>query len=286
MSPLNSFVSLKIVPSAREQSMGGVGNVSAIGPQGMYFNPSITAGLRSFALAINYQRRFLDTYAQSVFLIRSFKNFNVGFGLNTFNAGKIEVRPPWPTDEVFGEINPADFTFYFNISREIKVQDKTFRLGASPRLYYSKIGEYSASGYGIDLGMFFASIPNFNWGISLLDFGSEIRYYRIRDNLPTRLVGGVEYFLNLSRMKFLSNFKIGADFNYFVYERTSNLNIGGELNINKRLFIRAGYRINNKNEPYSFGLGVVAKKLRFDYAFIPYSLNLGIGHHLSIGLGY
>ncbi len=284
--PLNGFVSLKIIPCAREQSMGGVGASSAIGPQGMYFNPSITAGLQTFAVAMNYQKRFLDTYAQSIFIIRPLKSFNVGLGISIFNAGKVEVRPPYPTTEALGEINPIDFTAYLNISREIKADNKSFRFGISPRIYYSKIAEYDASGYGLDLGIFFAPMPNFSWGVSILDFGSEIKYYRTSDNLPTRLVGGFEYFLGWLSVKSFPNVKISTDLNYFIYERQANLNIGSEFDINRKFFMRAGYRLGSGSETYTLGLGVIAGKFRIDYAFIPYSLNLGVGHHLSLGMGY
>ena len=135
------FSSLRIIPSARECAMGGAGVISAIGPSAMYYNPALTAALKSFAVNINYTKWFLDTYEQSVFLTRPLPYFNLGLGLVNFNAGELEYRPDHPTENPYGEFNPVDFNFYLNLSRSAA----KMAYGISARVYYEKIYEYDVS---------------------------------------------------------------------------------------------------------------------------------------------
>lgn len=278
-----SFSSIKIIPSAREQAMGGAGVISALGPQAMYYNPALTSNLNSFAMNFNYNKWFLDTYNQSIFLVRPYRSLNLGFGIVNFNAGAFELRPDFPTDEILGDFNPVDFNFYFNASRKLNSGQNPVSLGVSARLYYSKIYEESATCYGLDAGLSYQPADNLSIGLSVTNIGTQLRYIREKFSVPRRFAAGANYLINFSTSQKL---KFTADLAYLYYERVFNLNSGLEYIMNDKYFFRTGYKHSDQPNHLSAGIGIVVKNLRVEYAFTPYELDLGVNHHISLSIGY
>ncbi|MBS4016506.1 MAG: PorV/PorQ family protein [Candidatus Latescibacteria bacterium] len=277
---------MKIIPSAREQAMGGAGVISALGPQSMYYNPALTSSLTSFAANFNYAKWFLDMYEQSVFLTRPFNNFSLGFGIVNFNAGQLEHRPDYPTEAIIGEFNPNDFTFYLNFSHKLVPEQGVIGLGASGRFYYSKILDATASAIGLDAGVFYQPVSNLRFGVSLLNWGTEMKYVSRKFSLPTRFLAGADYLIALNDKFTSPQVKLTADLSYLYYDKQLNLNSGLEIIISNNYFIRTGYRLNDPTNKFSAGFGLIVKNFRIEYAYTPYHLDLGTGHHLSLGLGY
>jgi hypothetical protein len=266
--------------------MGGAGVISALGPQSMYYNPALTSLLTSFAANFNYTKWFLDMYEQSVFLTRPFNNFSLGFGVVNFNAGQLEQRPDYPTEAIIGEFNPNDFTFYLNFSHRLIQEKSTVGLGASARFYYSKIFEATASGFGLDAGIFYQPVSNLRFGVSLLNWATEMKYIYYKFSLPTRFLAGADYLIALNGKQTSPRLKLTTDLSYLYYDKKLNLNSGLEIIISNNYFVRTGYRLNDPTNKLSAGFGLIVKNFRIEYAYTPYQLDLGTGHHLSLGLSY
>lgn len=283
-----SFSSLLIIPSARENALAGTGVAHAQGPQAMFFNPALTGGLEKTVVSFSYNNWFLDMYQQSLFVVKPLPMLNVGLGITNFNHGELELRPNQPTESEIGNFSPADFSFYLNLSRKL---NEDLLLGVSGRYYYEKILDYTATGYGLDIGLLFKASPKFNLGFSVINFGSTMYFIRDEFWLPTRFLTGVNYVVNLR-----PNIKTAfvSDLSYFVYDKRMEFNSGIETQISQVYFIRAGYNFTNlihrQNEyipnSLSIGFGVIVKKIRMEYAFSPYSSGLDDVHHFSIGFGY
>jgi len=276
------FSSLRINPSARECAMGGAGVISAIGPSAMYYNPALTATLKSFTVNINYTKWFLDTYQQSIFLTRPLPYFNLGLGVVNFNAGELEYRPDHPTESPYGEFNPVDFNFYLNLSRSAAKMG----YGISARVYYEKIYEYTATGIGADVGLSFVPVPNLQVGFSIINFGTTMRFIREDFLLPTKFLAGLNYNINFSQNSSFPKLKIASDLGYLFYDKKAELNSGLELSFKDKYFIRTGYKSTEQANHYNFGFGVIVQKFRIEYAYSPFDLNISGTHHFSLSLGY
>lgn len=276
------YVSLRIIPSARECAMGGAGVISAIGPSAMYYNPALTAKVNSFALNINYAKWFFDTYEQSLFLSRPLPYFNLGLGIVNFNAGELEARPNQPTDDVYGIFHPSDFNFFLNFSR----RDTKMMYGISGRFYYEKIYEYSATGFGADAGLTFNPIANLELGVALTNFATTMRFIREDFWLPTKFTVGVTHLIQIHRSR--TRFKIQncLDFGYLYYAKKTELNTGAELSFEEKYFARAGYKLSEQANDYNLGFGLIINRFRIEYAYSPYNLNIPSVHHFSLSIGY
>lgn len=283
-SHYTSFSSLLITPSARENALAGTGVANAQGPQAMFFNPAITGKLEKTAVSLSYNNWFLDMYQQSLFVVKPLPILNLGLGITNFNPGELEMRPNQPLESPIGKFSPADFSFYLNLSRKL---DERVLLGISGRYYYEKILDYTATGYGIDIGLWFKVLSGFDVGFSVINFGSTMHFIRDEFWLPTRLITGINYDFNLR-----PNIKTAlvSDMSYFVYDKSVELKSGIETQIFQKYFMRAGYNFSNaiNHQPNSFtiGLGVIVKRIRLEYAFTPYQMGLDDTHHFSIGFGY
>jgi hypothetical protein len=262
--------------------MGGAGVISAIGPSAMYFNPALTASLKSFAVNINYTKWFLDTYEQSLFITRPLPYFNLGLGIVNFNAGELEYRPDHPTDNPYGTFNPSDFNFFLNISRSAP----KIMYGISARLYYEKIYENTASGFGADAGLSFDALPNLQIGCTITNFGTTMRFIQEDFWLPTKFSAGFDYNINFRQNNSPLKLKVTSDLGYLFYDKKTELNSGLELSLKDKYFARAGYKSSEQTNHYNFGFGLIIKKFRIEYAYSPFNLNIGNVHHFSLSIGY
>jgi len=283
----SSYSSLRITPSARECALGSTGVVAASGPVAIYYNPALSSELKSFAITINYAKWLLDTYEQSLFITRPLSYFNLGFGIVNFNAGNLEYRLDHPTEDPSGYFTPNDFNFFLNISRAVTKNNYTTQFGFSGRYYYQKISEYSATGFGVDAGLAFIISPNLKVGFSLTNFGTSMKFVREHFSLPTKFLTGIGYDVDLAKSNRSPRLKITSDLGYWLHEKKLNLNTGLEFSVQEKYFLRVGYKFNNiANNQYSAGFGVIVKKIRLEYAYNPYNLDLVCTHHFSFGVGY
>lgn len=278
----SGYTSLQIVPSARECAMATVGVASALGPQAMYYNSALSSTLSDFAINVNYANLFLDTDIQSLFLVRPFGGFNLGFGIVNYNAGKLEYRPNFPTDEPYGTFTPSDFNFFFNFSTQSLSQKPLTGIGVSARWYYQKISEYSASGIGVDAGFTVNVLNNLKLGLAINNFGTAMKFQRRSFSLPTKLAGGISYQVRFQHLTIENAF----DVDYLINDRKVNFNDGIEFGFDQRYFLRAGYRASDNLNDYNVGFGLLVKNIRIEYALSPNKLDLASNHHFSISFGY
>lgn len=277
LSALTGFASFKIGVSPREVAMGGAGVASGTGPTAIYWNPALSSfNTSDFGLNISYARFFTDMSHQSLFLTQTTKPINLGFGIVNFNYGKVEYREDRPTDDPIGYFTPMDFALFLNLSRSL---DPTTSLGISGKLYYSKLFDEVAQGIGADIGLLFKPKPNIKLGISVINFGQTLRFFREKVWLPTEGKVGFGYEL----LKFL---KVAGDFSYLFYTQDFRLNFGSEINLGKAIFLRFGLSPFTQANQYSLGFGIARKDFRFEYAFSPYNYNFGSVHRFGLGIGY
>jgi len=252
----------------------------------MYYNPSLTGNLSSFAVNLNYTKWFLDTYEQSIFLVQPLKIFNLGLGIVNFNAGKFDFRADYPTAEPIGYFKPNDFNFYLSLSRSTTKNNYQTSFGISGRYYYEKIYEFDATGIGVDAGLSVKFPSRIQIGFAITNFGTTMKFIREDIWLPTKMLGGIGYDIDINKTNLKPQLKLNADLGYLVYDKKLNLNSGIELSMKDRYFIRAGYKFSEEANHLNLGFGLIVKNLRFEYAYSPYDLDLSSTHHFSVSFGY
>lgn len=286
-SGYEGFSTLKIGVGARELALGGTGVADAPGANASYFNPALIARSREFQGHLSYTRWFLECQRSAGFVVRPLDRFNLGFGVVGFDAGRLEYRADIPTEDPQGYFGAQDLACFATVAARL---DPKTTGGISLKVYYQKVYLESATGAGLDFGLTYALTPRFRWGLSLTNFSTLLALRYENYSLPTTARLGCSFALPGPLPVTLTE-----DLSYFVNSKDLKSSTGAEIAIQRMLFLRAGYRILSRFENryrlldptqgLSAGLGLRVKRLRLDYAFVPYRLNLGATHHLSVNFG-
>jgi hypothetical protein len=124
--------------------------------------------------------------------------------------------------------------------------------------------EYSATAYAVDVGVLYHTpIKGLDAGLSLQNYGSEMKFINEGDSLPTRYTAGAGYtlyFLNRIRVK------AGAD---YMKEREIDAatSVGIELSLLKMTSLRGGYYTKSDLGSVALGLGIKVGMLQLDYGY-------------------
>jgi hypothetical protein len=279
---------LKIPIGAREAAMAGSGTAGASGPQGLTYNPAATARLSPFSAQAEYTKWFLDTHHQSLFTARDLHHLVVGLGIATFASGRFEYRDEIPSENPLGTFSPLDLTAYLNLSRQF---GEFAGIGINLRYFYSKVLNYSLSGFGADIGTRLYPLKNLILAAAITEFGRTLSYKYELFWLPTRARIGAAYRLPFGAPQPAAGGKatsltLALDGSYFFYTKEIDCSLGSEFTLADILSLRAGYNLTNHVNHLNFGAGIRRGRLRLDYAFSPLNLNLGAAHRIAIGFGY
>lgn len=279
-STYEGLISLRLEPGVREVGMGGVGVSSAQGPAAVYFNP---ARLSSTGLSISHTQWILDLHHSSAFLAQPLGEWRVGVGLRNFSYGSVELRDSIPSPEPIAHFTPQDFTGFLSLSR---VLDPHTRVGISGRVYYEKIYRHQDWGIGADFGLLYELKEGVGLGFALCDFATPMRLGKEEFRLPTRTRLGGSWGWSLGRV----GLELASDLEYYFYSQDLRLGVGGEARL-QGIELRAGYRLLRPSwGEYRLlstgglraGVGFRVGRLRLDYGYQPFELDLGAAHHLSL----
>lgn len=275
----SGFASLEIGIGSRECALGDAGTAGAVGPQAMYWNPALNGWAESFGASFSYANWLQGSSQSAIFAIRPTPIGVVGFGATAFNAGQLEYRDDYPTDDPIGYFTPIDYSLYLSLTRAL---DSRVSLGVNGRYYYERIADYSARGFGTDVGLAFKPLDGMKLGFAVLDLGSSMAFIHEDFSLPLRTVAGISY----TRLLGKSQVSASADAGYRVFSQEPLANAGIEFVLNKTLALRAGYQFLDQNAGLTAGLGLKIKGFRLEYSFAAHDLALGATQQFALGLGY
>ena len=207
----SGFASLEIGIGSRECALGDAGTAGAVGPQAMYWNPALNGWAESFGASFSYANWLQGSSQSAIFAIRPTPIGVVGFGATAFNAGQLEYRDDYPTDDPIGYFTPIDYSLYLSLTRAL---DSRVSLGVNGRYYYERIADYSARGFGTDVGLAFKPLDGMKLGFAVLDLGSSMAFIHEDFSLPLRTVAGISY----TRLLGKSQVSASADAGYRVLQ--------------------------------------------------------------------
>lgn len=270
---------LKIGTSARAASMGGafVG-VADGGAFSLLTNPASAGHVDNIDLAFNYSDWFMDTSHNYFGGIKRVDDYAFGVNVFYFDAGEFEWRedPTRPTATPDGTFTSNEMAIGLTASRRFSPD---LSMGLTGKYVYSKIADEEANGFAADFGLLYQ--PDFNnvtIGFSISNLGQKLTYIEEAYELPTIVRAGISYPVN----HFAT---MAIDINK---ASDSDLRVQGglELSFRDMLSVRGGYKLNYDTESFAAGTGIKLKHYRVDYAFVPYSDDLGDSHYFSFGLQF
>lgn len=157
---------------------------------------------------------------------------------------------------------------------------RTLTVGLNAKAFNSRLAEFRARGFAVDLGGQSQVHPKVMLGIALLDVGSQEAYDQVADPLPTifRLAGRFHVLSN-EEAEIQSSLQLDRPWST---NGSITLAAGAEYWYRKVLAFRAGWRFGTDLGPFSLGAGFVWQGLTLDYAYNSLG-DLGLSHRFSVG---
>jgi len=238
-------------------------------PSTLCWNPAGLTQLKDIEILATYNFWLLDMSYQNLLASfnTSFGSFGISIGYSSSgNISKFE------NFQKIGEYNAYDAVLNIGYGLEFN----HLSVGIGIKYIHQKIEDYSASGFGVDLGLLYklpdeSIFRNFQFGFAVQNLGPKIKFIEKTEALPLNFKLGTSYKIG--------SFLFALDANKPI-DNKFHLNGGSEFEFQNVVFIRAGYNTSNS---YSAGIGIKWNIFSVDYSFTPYK-DIDNSHRISIKL--
>ena len=299
---------LKIPISARAAAMGGAYTAMAQDAAAIFWNPAGIAKIEANSAHFSYMRWFDMFDVSAASYVHNLGDFgNMGIGVTVFSAEKMEITTEVSPNGTGRFYDAQDLALSLTYSRSLTDR---FSAGISLKYINQRIWNETANGLAFDVGtQYQIDFQNLIIAMSMFNFGPDMRFtgpdldvrYDFDPLLQNRLLPSTlateDYALPLS-------FQFGLAFDIFsskfitmrgsvdavhLNDNDELINLGTELGLYDRLFLRGGYKMTHDDQDYSFGVGVNTFLGQFlfklDYAYVGYKILPDV-HFLSIGFDF
>jgi len=254
--------------SARSAGMAGAfagvsGDVNAL-----FYNPAGLRAVQNRRASISYLDHVLDIKSGSFVVSLPGRGKNMyAAALNYINYGDFEGR-----DELGNARAAFSAQDIAAVGGFARAYSSRVHFGAAVKAFYSKIDNYSSSGFAADAGvMYFVPSQKLTLGASIANIGFVAQAYdRVKDDLPAAVKLGASK--QLAHLPLLWS----VEFRQF-FAGGNQVVFGGEFSFSASLRGRAGYNSYGRDQKigseggslsgFSFGFGFDWKRYTIDYAY-------------------
>jgi hypothetical protein len=267
---------LKFGFGARNIAMGDAGASASNDLSALYYNPS-----RLTLFEMNEAMFMHSSWIQDV----TSENFGIKWnmfglpwavGLNYTSVSDIEIRTrPGEPDTKFN----ANY-FYGSLSTGFYVRQE-LSFGGTIKYLYEGLLSDEATGWGFDFGLNY-NLPFKGLTVSTVikNLGSMNALRNEETKLPTDFRLGSAYNFDVESAKL--GFVAVAELQTYLDTDDIHFNLGGDVIYDELLALRVGYQSGFEARGFTAGLGLMWGNLRFDYAYLPFSLGLGNANLFSL----
>lgn len=275
------FVFLKTSVNARASAMGEAYTALANDASATYWNPANLAQTQFNSIVLSHNQWLLDITHNfaAVQLVRG--DHNIAFSFNVISVPGIPIRDYTPSEEPIG--TSSFYNLYFGGAYATNIVEDWY-IGGQLKYFFEKMHLVSASGFGIDLGIYGNDIiQDMDWGFSIQNIGKMKKLLNESTELPLLLRTGVGYSLPWKIGD--NNIIAAADFVYVIND-AFRFNLGTEVKLINQFALRLGYVFGSDSYNFTTGFGVELGRYNLAYAFVPYKYDLENSHRFSININF
>ena len=267
---------LKFGFGARNIAMGDAGSTASNDLSAMFYNPSRLVSSEMNEVMFMHNEWIQDVSSEVGGIKWNMFSLPFAVGFNVTTVSDIEVRDK-PGDPI-SKFN-ANYFFGSLSSGFTVIEDLDF--GATFKYLYEGLLKDESTGYGFDFGLnYLTPIKGLTASAVLKNIGSMSELRIEKTKLPSELRFGGAYNFGLETAKL--GFIIAAEFQKYLDTEDIHINGGGEIVYDKTFAARVGYQSGYEARNFTGGIGIMWGNLRFDYAYMPFSLGLGNANLFSI----
>ncbi|MBN2289627.1 MAG: PorV/PorQ family protein [Candidatus Glassbacteria bacterium] len=270
---------LKVGVGARAAALGGAYNAVSDDASACFWNPAGLVEAQPLEMFFMHHRFIEDISQSAAGFTFDLRQVRLGVSMNYFSMGELERRTGNSVvpDGVF-----TPFDMALGVSAAYRINEN-ISAGVTGRFVHEDLDSETARSILFDLGIKAqTTIPGLVAALTVSNLGSRLKYDLSGYDAPRLISLGAAYRKTLpweySTLLVTAQATVPND-------NETRFALGGEYGYKDFLFGRVGYRSGLDYEDFSFGFGVLYRKLRFDYAFVPYS-DLGNSHRFSFIYGF
>lgn len=277
------FAFLKLGVGARAMGMGSAYVALADDPTATYWNPAGLAAVRSTQVTAMHNEWLQDFRQEYAAVGAPLGKGTLGFSLAGF----------YSSEQLEGRDETGVFTHNFGFN-DLSIAAAYGRplapgldAGLAVRYLREMIDDQDAKALAADVGARYrVGSSGFSLGAVAQNIGGKPKFDQGSStvpmtpiDLPLTLRAGAALTRPLASLHSVGTLSTEI---HKSRAEDARFNLGGELVYKERLALRAGGKFGYDAEKISFGIGLTQSKLRFDYALVPLSSDLGTTHFFSL----
>lgn len=265
--------------SARASAMGGSFISMSGDPAGIFYNPaSIGTSLEPVA-SFGYTSHLLDINAGFAAYTQEVDEIGVvGVGVNYVDYGTFDQTDVLANK--LGTFGVGDMAVSLSLANPM---EENLYYGVTGKFIYSSIADANSSALAADIGLLYL-IPGddpISLGVTVSNIGAQIDAYgSTSESLPLDIrIGGTIKPQHLPLQLSVNFHKLNEEQNSTL-DKFTMFTVGGEFTLSKALKFRFGFNNERRKElktgtsagmtGFSFGGGLILKKIRLDYSYNSY----------------
>ena len=277
-SPLASDSGLSLLKneqSARPTGLGGAGVALAGDPSFLPYNPAAATGLDKFTASFGHTTFWENVRFESGFFgTRLWPKIYLHGHLRFATVDNIEQRHTASSEP---EAYFANSDLMGKIGLTYQVTDR-LAAGFGVGWAFEKIEAWRGSKMNLDLGVIGRVYDSLSLGASVTGIGGDM----------TLLKDGA---VASDRIPLPTTWRFGGSYHYDRYlgvadvvtlDEETHFHFGAEAQIHEYFSLRAGYMTGWDSKHFSAGASFGMRNIRVDYAFLPFSNNLGTSHLFNL----
>ncbi len=267
---------LKFGFGARNIAMGDAGASASNDLSALYYNPSRLALIEKNEVLIMHSSWIQDVNSELFGIKWNMFGLPWAIGLNYTSISDIEIRTrPGEPDSKF------DANYFFgSLSTGFYVWDK-LSFGTTIRYLYEGLLSDEANGWGFDFGLNYETpFKGLSVSTVIKNIGSMNALRNEETQLPTDFRLGSAYKFGVESAKL--DFIAVAEIQKYLDTDDIHFNLGGDIIYDEIFALRVGYQSGYEAKSFTGGIGLMWGSLRFDYTYMPFSLDLGNANLFSL----
>ncbi len=267
---------LKFGFGARNIAMGDAGASASNDLSALYYNPSRLALIEKNEVLIMHSSWIQDVNSELFGIKWNMFGLPWAIGLNYTSISDIEIRTrPGEPDSKF------DANYFFgSLSTGFYVWDK-LSFGTTIRYLYEGLLSDEANGWGFDFGLNYETpFKGLSVSTVIKNIGSMNALRNAETQLPTDFRLGSAYKFGVESAKL--DFVAVAEIQKYLDTDDIHFNLGGDIIYDEIFALRVGYQSGYEAKSFTGGIGLMWGSLRFDYTYMPFSLDLGNANLFSL----
>ncbi len=267
---------LKFGFGARNLAMGDAGASASNDLSALYYNPARLSLIDKNEVLFMHSNWIQDINSEVFGIKWNLFGLPWAIGLNYTSINDIEIRTrPGEPESKFD----ANY-FYGSLSTGFYIWNE-LSFGTTIKYLYEGLLSDESTGWGFDFGLnYLTPIKGLSVSTVIKNLGSMNALRKEETKLPTdfRLGSAYEFDVESAKLDFIAV----AELLTYLDTDDIHFNIGGDIIYNRIIALRVGYQSGYEAKGFTAGIGLMWGNLRFDYAYMPFSLDLGNANLFSL----